>query len=156
MNSFGKYLLFIGLGVVILIAIGVFLLSGGESGTPQPKPTLPLPESSSPTLSGEGAVVVITESGFEPQTLTVPNGTTVTFRNETSRNVWPASNIHPTHTQYPGSGLHKCGSAEEPQIFDACHGLAPGESYLFTFTVSGTHQYHDHLFPTVAGQIMVE
>ena len=153
----------VGGGVVVLLAAGLFVIAGGKQGLPEEvsqsisAPASSPPVSPSPSLpSGEGAVVRISESGFEPQTLTVPNGTTVTFTNETSRNVWPASGVHPTHTLYPGSGIQKCQTAEAAQIFDACRGLAPGESYLFTFTVSGNHPYHDHLFPAVTGAIVIE
>ena len=67
--------------------------------------------------------VEITLSGFSPKTLTINKGDTVTWVNKLSRQSWPASAVHPTHKSYPGSGIEKCGTSEENQIFDACSGL---------------------------------
>src|SRR5688572_30991888 len=39
-------------------------------------------------------------SGYEPRTLTIPAGTTVVFENKSTTDLWPASNIHPTHEIY--------------------------------------------------------
>ncbi len=100
--------------------------------------------------------VKITSSGFSPKTLTVKAGTTVTFVNQDSNQHWPASAMHPTHTLYPGSGIEKCGTAEEKTIFDACKGLAPGESFSFTFDEKGSWNYHDHLNVPSTGTIVVE
>jgi plastocyanin len=98
--------------------------------------------------------VLITSSGFSPSTLTIKVGDTVTFINKDSRPHWPASDVHPTHRLYPGSGIEKCGSGEE--IFDACKGLAPGETFSFTFKYRGTWTYHDHLYPYLTGTIIVQ
>ncbi|HLD40456.1 MAG TPA: plastocyanin/azurin family copper-binding protein [Candidatus Nanoarchaeia archaeon] len=95
----------------------------------------------------------ITAAGFEPKTLTVKVGTTVTFFNEDSSKHWPASAVHPTHTAYPGSDIKKCGSGEV--IFDACKGLEQGESFSFTFNEKGSWGYHDHLRASMTGKIVV-
>ena len=100
-------------------------------------------------LSSE-ATVEITSSGFSPSTLTVAQGTTVTFVNMDSAEHWPASASHPTHTVYPTEG--GCiGST-----FDACEGLAQGESFEFTFDEVGEWKYHDHKNPSNFGTIIVE
>jgi plastocyanin len=44
---------------------------------------------------GGGNVVKITDDGFEPSTLTVSSGDTVTFENESSDDSWPASDASP-------------------------------------------------------------
>jgi plastocyanin len=98
--------------------------------------------------------VLITSSGFIPSTLTIKVGDTVTFVNKDSKPHWPASDFHPTHRLYPGSGIEKCGSGEE--IFDACKGLSPGETFSFTFKYRGTWTYHDHLYPYLTGTIIVQ
>jgi plastocyanin len=87
-------------------------------------------------------VVKITDEGFDPATLTVASGDTVTFENESSDDSWPASDVHPTHQLYPG--------------FDAKKPLLPGDSYSFTFTKAGSWGYHNHLEPDVKGTIVVE
>ena len=89
-----------------------------------------------------GNVVKITDSGFEPSTLTVNSGDTVKFENKSSDDAWPASNVHPTHQLYPG--------------FDAKKPLLPGDSYEFTFTKTGSWGYHNHLEPDVQGTIVVK
>jgi plastocyanin len=86
--------------------------------------------------------VLITSSGFIPSTLTIKVGDTVTFVNKDSKPHWPASDPHPTHTNYPG--------------FDALRPLKTGESYSFTFTKQGAWGYHDHLNPSLRGTIIVE
>lgn len=93
--------------------------------------------------------VRVTANGFVPATLTVKRGDNVMWVNESDRNVWPASAVHPTHTAYPTTG--GClGSA-----FDACHGLVPNESWSFEFNEVGTWRYHDHLRASITGTIVV-
>jgi plastocyanin len=91
---------------------------------------------------GGGNVVEITDDGFEPSSLTVSSGDTVTFENKSSDDSWPASDVHPTHQEYPG--------------FDAKKPLLPGDSYSFTFTKTGSWGYHNHLEPDVKGMIVVQ
>ena len=101
-------------------------------------------------VSTEGNVIEITSSGFSPSNLEISAGEKVTFINKDSKAVWPASNIHPTHTVYPETG--GCiGST-----FDACKGLSQEESYSFTFNQAGTWNYHDHLRPSIGGTITVQ
>jgi len=103
-----------------------------------------------------GDVIHMTPNGFDPKTITIKVGETVTFENIDTRGRWPASNIHPTHTLYPGSNIAKCGSAEEENIFDACGAIPPGGSYSFRFTAEGVWRFHDHIFPQYSGSITVE
>lgn len=91
--------------------------------------------------------VLITSSDFRPITITINQGDTITWINQESKESWPASNIHPTHTLYPGSSL-----CEE---FDSCM-ISPGESWSFTFNEVGTWIYHDHLNPSLEGLIEVK
>lgn len=94
--------------------------------------------------------VEITPSGFSPNTLTINAGDTVTFVNKDSTLHWPASAVHPTHTVYPESG--GCIGSK----FDACKGLAQGETFSFTFNQKGAWKYHDHLNPGLTGTIVVQ
>lgn len=100
--------------------------------------------------------VVYTDNGFAPEVIEITQGDTVTFQNDSSRDFWPASNVHPTHTLYPGSSIAKCNTDEEPSIFDACKGIAPGEAYSFTFNEAGTWGYHNHLQANFTGKIIVD
>ena len=47
-------------------------------------------------------VVTYTDTGFAPLSVTIKKGTTVTFVNESSRGMWVASAVHPTHQLLPG------------------------------------------------------
>ena len=119
----------------------------------------PAVEETAPAEETETAsenVVEITSSGFTPKTFTIQAGEIVTFVNKDSSTPWPASNVHPTHTTYPGSNRNKCGTTDEATIFDACKGLAEGEEYSFTFTKVGIWPYHDHLNPSKGGVVVVK
>ena len=86
-------------------------------------------------------IIRMTENGFEPKELTVTEGDEVLFINNDDTDRWPASNFHPTHTLY--------------SEFDTMQGIAPGESWKFTFNKVGTWRMHDHLFPHMTGTIIV-
>lgn len=90
----------------------------------------------------QNATVEVTENGFAPRIVTVRKGGTITWINKTSRNVWPASALHPTHRFYPE--------------FDAQAGVAPEAVYAFTFDKLGSWKYHDHLQPSFTGTVVVE
>ena len=95
-------------------------------------------------------------SGFSPKEITIFEGETVMFKNESAREMWPATAIHPTHTIYPGSSILKCGGAEKIRIFDSCQAVAQGESWSFVFGEVGSWRYHDHLQTRQTGKIIVE
>ena len=101
-------------------------------------------------------IIEITANGFSPKELTISVGETVTWVNGDTEEHWPATAMHPTHTIYPGSDIEKCGTSEEPNIFDACSGIPPGESYGFTFNEAGSWSYHDHIVNGLFGKIIVE
>ncbi len=94
--------------------------------------------------STNDASITITRTtyGFEPPTLTITPGTTVTFVNMTPRLSWPASDMHPRHTAY--------------KEFDPERSLAPLSSWSFTFTRSGEWGFHDHLEAHMGGVIVVD
>lgn len=100
------------------------------------------------------ATILMKPGKFEPQTITVQKGTKIVFKNEDTKGRWPASNTHPTHKRYPGSGIEKCGTADEKNIFDAC-GIVPRKDYSFVFNEVGDWKYHDHLMPSIVGEINV-
>lgn len=93
--------------------------------------------------------VKIINSGFSPSAVNIKKGDSVTWVNESASPAWPASAFHPTHTAYPSAG--GClGST-----FDACKGLATGESWTFKFDEVGSWKYHDHLDASVFGTVNV-
>lgn len=107
---------------------------------------------------GREIVVRMSEDGFEPKSLEIAQGDTLTFKNVGTEPHWPASNIHPTHRLYPGSDIEYCDNppADEPLAnFDSCGGVPPGESFSFTFDFPGLWRFHDHLFPQFTGKVNV-
>ncbi|MEL6802872.1 MAG: hypothetical protein AAFO91_03705, partial [Bacteroidota bacterium] len=86
-------------------------------------------------------VVYIYNDRFEPQVIDISAGETVVFVNVASRPVWPASDEHPSHSQYPD--------------FDPKAEIGLGESWQFTFTESGIWDFHDHVRSSIRGQIIV-
>lgn len=105
---------------------------------------------------GTTHIVRMTASGFSPASITIKKGDTVQFINNDTRDWWPASAMHPTHTVYPGSDIKKCSTVEQAGIFDACKGIAAGASWSFTFNSVGSWGYHDHLQASMRGTIVVE
>lgn len=91
-------------------------------------------------MDSETAVVSVTSSGFNPPSITVRSGTTVTFRNDGTGSHWVASDPHPSHTGLPGFDLG---------------GMQPGQFKTFTFEKTGTFGYHDHLDAKIRGTIVV-
>jgi len=101
-------------------------------------------------------IIEITSDGFTPKELTIKTGDTVTFINKDTKPHWPASAFHPTHTAYPGSGIDKCGTEEQSNIFDACKELQQEETFSFKFEAPGKWNYHDHLRASIYGSIIVQ
>ena len=139
------------IGAVIIIGLGaVFVL--------QPSEQEPTGEEIGQVGSQRDPNTVLASvSGFFPAELTIQKGETITFRNEGSQKVWPASDIHPTHTVYPGSSIQRCfDESDLSSVFDACRGLEEGEEYSFEFNETGTWRFHNHLRPSARGTIIVE
>ena len=140
--------IYIIIGGAIIIVLGGFLFLQSNDTSEQSAPGASIPQSS--------VTITYTNSGYSPKQTAVSLGGTVTFKNESSRTMWPATAIHPTHTIYPESGILKCGTPEEPRIFDACEGIRQGGSWSFTFQELGSWGYHDHLNISRTGKIIVK
>ncbi len=90
----------------------------------------------------ESATVVIGEDGsFSPTAVKIQKGGKVIWINKSSRSIWPASAMHPTHLIYPE--------------FDARKSIGPGESYSFEFERVGSWKYHNHLNTSSVGTVNV-
>ncbi len=85
--------------------------------------------------------VTYTAKGFDPSILGVPLGTRVAFRNKSKFPMWPASDPHPTHTDYPE--------------FDAKKDYLPGQTYVFQFERYGVFGFHNHERSSDRGTIRV-
>lgn len=138
--------------IVIVVGVGGVLLLQGKPPAPQE----PQQQTEITPPTEESNKVLYSDAGYAPKELRIKQGETVTFTNESSIAMWPASAIHPTHTLYPGSSLLKCGTPQEQGIFDACQDIGPGKAWSFRFNEKGSWKYHDHRIPTRNGTIIVE
>ena len=86
-------------------------------------------------------MVEFTDDGFQPQRLEIYVGRQVVFVNRSGSQLWPASNIHPTH--------------EILSELDAGRLLRADESWAFTFNNPGFWRYHNHADPQHGGLIVV-
>lgn len=139
--------------ILILLGLSVLLLVGCTQTVP-PANTTP-PADNTPPAAALTASVTITDTAYNPQTITIKKGGTVTWTSASDTPNWPATAMHPTHEKYPGSSITKCATAEASTIFDACKGLANGETYSFTFNSVGEWSYHEHLGVKMFGKIIV-
>lgn len=139
---------------IIILSLGLVLFAaacnkdnGQTKGATTPPPAAVTPPATNPPVANPPtptpAVTTInyTSSGFNPSTITVKKGTAVTFMNNSSSTVWPASAPHPSHTDYPA--------------FDPKKAIAAGGSWVFTFDKVGSWKYHNHLNPTQSGTVVV-
>lgn len=93
--------------------------------------------------AAEGVTIRYTAAGFVPSAVTVKKGTRVTFVNETTEEMWVASDEHPTHTQYDGTNKDEHCADGQPSAtaFDQC---GVSQSYSFRFDKAGSWAYHNH------------
>lgn len=112
--------------------------------------------------TGKLVKVAYTNKGFNPKAITVPVGTTVSWTNESDKQMWIGSDPHPAHNGLPGfdqTGPHnhensffqKSGLAREAQAHSGGHTV-----YRYTFAKAGTWPYHNHLSPNDKGKVTVE
>lgn len=104
---------------------------------------------------GGMAVIRVDESGFVPDQISVPLGTTVRFENVGTEDHWPASDRHPSHAGYDGTDMEGHCGEEAGAGFDACGAVPPGNAWSFPFDRPGAFGYHDHLWPHLTGHVLV-
>jgi plastocyanin len=115
----------------IILLLGISLLAGCTKDSSNPY----IPSSTTPTpTSGSPGTVTIASMAFAPASTTVPQGTTVTFRNNDSM----------IHTATGDSGTWDTGD------------IPAGGSKTVTFSTSGTFAYHCAYHSTMKGTIIVQ
>ncbi|MEK7138627.1 MAG: hypothetical protein AAB799_00405 [Patescibacteria group bacterium] len=153
-----KTIIFLSIAI-ILVVVFVFIKSDGgvksPEGSPVPTPT-PTPTATSTPESVSENVIMYSDSGYAPSTLTIKVGELVTFKNAGSKMMWTASAMHPSHKAYPGTDIALCGTQMMVPMFDACKGYGQGESWMFKFNQRGTWKYHNHMEINHYGTIVVE
>jgi plastocyanin len=133
--------LVLGIIIVILIAVAAFAMNRNNSSTPQPatnnSQSSSNNNSSSQTSHTASATVDINNMAFTPSQITISKGGTVTWTNNDSM----------THTVV--DDLNNAGGPNSGDI-------APGSNYSFTFTKTGSFQYHCSIHPSMRGTIVVQ
>lgn len=139
--------------VIALVIVGLVVALGGndeepiESTTTQtntttdstvnPPTTNTTPTPSTDTQSG-AAAITIDNFSFDPKSLTVKKGTTVTWKNNDSVN----------HTVTPDAG-------DVTEDFKGSESLATGDTYSVTFNATGTYSYHCTPHPQMKASVTV-
>ena len=103
----------------------------------------------------DNAIIRYVDGRYVPDTVHISVGQEVVWVNESDVLFWPASNIHPTHAAYPGSGIQKCYTSEKDTVFDACEATGSGSRYSFVFNTAGKWRFHDHIDPRASGTVIV-
>lgn len=129
---------------IVVVALLAFAFWPSKQDTPHITPHVDIPPIVTPqaTSSALTATVVYSDRGFTPAIVEIAVGGSVTFKNESDRDMWVASDEHPKHLLYPE--------------FDAKRGYEPSGEFTFTFDKAGTWTYHDHLKASLGGTVVVK
>lgn len=141
MNKTTKIVLISIIGIVIIGGGAYFLMNNRKDDKNTSQRNGTANQDSSDKGSTSAPTITYTNSGFEPNTLTVQAGTTITIKNDSSEDLQFSSDDHPTHTQ--NTELNETT-------------LGPDQTQTLTLTQTGTWGYHNHIDPSDTGTIIVE
>jgi plastocyanin len=126
-----------GLAVVVaLVAAGCGSSGSSASEEPTAMPSMAMPSESAATSEGSPAAanaVTIANFAYDPATITVPVGTTITWTNTDSVD----------HTV-----------TADDRSWDSGH-IAQGQTFSRTFTTAGTFPYFCTIHPNMKGTVIV-
>jgi len=146
----------IGIIVAIIVIVGGwYLLKGTPASAPEAAATeTPAAPAAAGATSPAEVIVTYTDQGFSPANVSIAQGQTVTWVNQSSEGMWVASAAHPTHMVYDGTAesVHCATGYSGPAPFDEC---SAGASYSFTFDKAGTWKYHNHADAKQFGSVTV-
>ena len=149
------------LALLLLIVFAAYLFSGPAPNVEEQGEALgdliragkaPMPAFSSTTEArlkaskGFQALVSYTDTGFEPTELTIKEGETIRFTNNSSDKLWVAAS---GKTIYPAGG--GCASS----AFDSCAAFEPMDYWEFTFSQSGEWDFVNNIDKTKGGVVRV-
>lgn len=126
-----NWILWIIVGVIV-IGVGALLLSGRYSSNMN---NMNNKQNQNNQQQNTSNTVNIINFSFQPGSLTVKAGDTVTWVNNDST----------THTITSDNGA-----------FTSSGNLAPGDKYQFTFTKAGTYPYHCSIHPSMTATVTVQ
>lgn len=140
-----KYLYLLGSALVLVALAGASCGYNYPAATTQPTSQPPLtvdqnaneyttqPQANQPTAVANN--ITIQNFAFNPATLTVKAGTTVTWNNQ-------------------DSAPHQLTSSDLSDL--SSNALSNGDTYSYTFNQKGTFNYNCKIHPSMTGQIIVE
>lgn len=126
--------------IVLVVAVGAFLLLGNKPSTQPTTPSQPTNPVDN-TQESEPVTVTLDETGFSPKDVTVEAGTRIIWINKSAKDATVSSADHPTHQLYTRLNLGEFGS---------------GSSVQLVFDEAGTYGYHNHLNASQTGTVTVE
>jgi len=129
--------LYIGIGVVVILAIGAFILVQNNSNR---KTQLATACDSAPSATSS-APIVYSDSGFSPAVSAVTAGGTLIIKNSSGSTVQFDSDPHPIHTDNPELNVGQVASGEQKSV---------------TVNKTGCFGYHNHLNPSETGKILIK
>ncbi len=149
--------------LITLIGLAVYVSSNprtaiAPTGTETASTTSAATGNATVGATGQSQVIAYTDSGFSPASIRITEGTTVTWVNNSSRQMWVASGNHPSHSLYDGtSESQHCvhGAPTSATVFDECIAISSGGSYSFTFDTVGSWSYHNHAHESDTGTVTV-
>lgn len=147
--------------VVVIVLIGAWFAFGRTTDMPDDMatttPTTILNDTTA-APGGETVTVTYTDTGFSPQTATIAVGDTVRFVNNAGSEMWVAADEHPTHTSYDGTSTrdHCADGVNTTGSFDQCARVGAGASWSYTFTKTGSFDYHNHARAADSGTVTVQ
>ena len=159
-----KYI--VGIVLIALVIVGVSLLNRDKKSDSKDNKSVPSITSNTPTIDTDvvketvvtqmesiSEIVYTSTGGFTPDNISVKSGTTIKFVDKSKEKMWVAVDEHPTHTKYDGTNLQKHCAVVPSTSFDQC---MTGDEYSFTFTKTGTWDYHNHVRSRMGGKITVK
>jgi len=145
LSIFALLIIVIGIAALTLGRIAPVPVSSQEAPRPAPTAAVLAQLATSPAFQ---YLVSYSDSGFVPRTLTVKQGETIRFTNNSHADLWLASSSTPL---YP-SVQNGCGSS----ALDSCQPIPPGGFWEFTFNVRGTWEYANTLKHTDVATVVVK
>lgn len=112
-----------------------------KTGEPVPASMMQPEVNAGHIMGGNMVTVKYTNSGFVPARIEVAIGTVVEFTNESDKEMWVASDDHPSHEVLP--------------TFDQFKTTGKGGTYTYLFDKAGVWRYHDHISPEKEGIVEV-
>lgn len=136
--------------VIIIAAIAGAAYTISHSYHPAPAPSSNTEASSTGNASvgatGASAIVTYTDKGFSPSPLPIAVGTTVTWVNQSSHEMW---------VEATGPSGGNCMNAQAKAALNECASVSKDGSYSYTFSALGTFTYFNHQHSNDTGTVTV-